>query len=368
MPITGVECVSGFLKGLSIIDIDVYLMEMNRMFSLRALGLSIILMTALAGCSRKATPVPIEGLELRTDEVRKFELKVPKNWFVQQRRGDLILAVSSKAHSSRFLSFGKGKGGAKVEMRVIPMDSTTTIDSLVKRSKLEFEDNLDRYERATTTLGGKPGQKLSVKFDQEDGEFQSEAYFAENDSLITILTFAAFGNTFSEYEKEFKEILASVKLPVRPVIAPAGPQGPSAPEPPSDTLRAYNAPDFTIQIPQNFQGTKGQSTGLSSMSFAGSRLDCTIQIDVFDAKDQKNLDKIIEQNKGRYGGSSPTATQLSGVKAYYFSYNPAANIQSRAYFMVKGDRMVRVTMNWFKPEQAVYLPIFEKCLATFKLK
>ncbi len=338
------------------------------MFTPRTFAITVALVMTLAGCSRKATPVPVEGLELRKDEARKFEMKVPKNWFVQQRRGDLILAVSTKAHSSRFLSFGKGKGGAKVEMRVIPMDSTTTIDSLVKRSKLEFEDNLDRYERTQTTLGGKPGQKLSVKFDQEDGEFRSEAYFAENDSLVTIVTFAAFGNTFSDYEKDFQEILASVKLPVRPVAAPVTPQGPAAPEPPSDTLRNYNAPDFTIQIPQNFQGTKGQSSGLSSMSFAGSRLDCTIQIDVFDAKEQKNLDKIIEQNKSRYGGGNATPTSLSGVKAMYFTYNPAANIQSRAYFMVKGDRMVRVTMNWFKPEQAVYLPIFEKCLATFKLK
>lgn len=338
------------------------------MFTLRSLTLAAALVLTLASCSRKATPVPVEGLELRKDEARKFEMKVPKNWFIQQRRGDLILAVSLKAHSSRFLSFGKGKGGAKVELRAFPLDSATTIDSLVKRSKLEFEDNLDRYEISMSTLGGKPAKKLAVKFDQEDGEFRSEAYFAENDSVVTILTFAAFGNTFSDYEKDFAEMLASVKLAQRPVVAPTTPQGPAAPEPPSDTLRAYNAPDFTIQIPQNFQGTKGQASGLSSMSFAGSRLDCTIQVDVFDAKDQNNLDKIIEQNKGKYGGGNATATSLSGVKAYYFTYNPAANIQSRAYFMVKGNRMVRVTMNWFKPEQALYLPIFEKCLATFKLK
>ena len=83
------------------------------MFMHRALGLTFVLLVTLAGCSRKATPVTIEGFEVRKDEARKFEIKVPKNWFVQQRRGDLILAVSTKAHSSRFLSFAKGKGGAK---------------------------------------------------------------------------------------------------------------------------------------------------------------------------------------------------------------------------------------------------------------
>ena len=338
------------------------------MFTPRTFAITVALVMTLAGCSRKATPVPVEGLELRKDEARKFEMKVPKNWFVQQRRGDLILAVSTKAHSSRFLSFGKGKGGAKVEMRVIPMDSTTTIDSLVKRSKLEFEDNLDRYERTQTTLGGKPGQKLSVKFDQEDGEFRSEAYFAENDSLVTIVTFAAFGNTFSDYEKDFQEILASVKLPVRPVAAPVTPQGPAAPEPPSDTLRNYNAPDFTIQIPQNFQGTKGQSSGLSSMSFAGSRLDCTIQVDVFDASKQKNLDKIADQNKATYSGADPKPSTIGGNRAVYFNYNPNAQVAARAYYTVKGDRMFRITVNWFKPEQSVYLPIFEKCVSSMSLK
>lgn len=73
------------------------------MLTNRLAGLTLLLLLTLAGCSRKATPVAIEGLEVRKDEARKFEMKVPKNWFVQQRRGDLILAVSTKAHSSRFL-------------------------------------------------------------------------------------------------------------------------------------------------------------------------------------------------------------------------------------------------------------------------
>ncbi len=322
-----------------------------------------------AGCARKATPTPIEGLELMKDDVRKFEVKVPKNWIKQVQKGDLILALSKPGVGRRFLDFSKGEGGAKVELRAIEIDSTRNMDSLIKNSKLEFEDKLDRYKLEKATLGGKPAMKLWVEFGQEDGNFKSEAYFAENDSVVTILTLASFGNNFDDYAEQFKEIVASVKLARRP-DAPKKPDtlAPTGPEPPSDTLRSYSAPDFTIQIPQNFEGKKLSGGGLSSVNFFGSRLDCNIQVDVFDASKQKNLEKILLQNKPNYGGGNPTGVTLGGVKAAYFSYNPSGTVSSRAYFAVKGDKMFRITVNWFKPEQNVYLPIFEKCLKTVTFK
>ncbi|MCO6466428.1 MAG: hypothetical protein J5I53_07425 [Bradyrhizobiaceae bacterium] len=336
---------------------------------------SLIALTLLAsimstGCVKKAETTPIDGLELKKDDLRHFEIKVPSNWIIQTQKGDLVLATSKPGISRRFLDFGKGEGGAKVELRAITLDSTRTIDTLIKNSKLEFEDKLDRYKIESSTLGGKPAKKLFVKFDQEDGEYKSEAYFAENDNVVTIVTFAAFGNTFDEYANEFKDILASVKLARRP-DAPKGPDtlAPTGPEPPSDTLRSYSAPDFTIQIPQNFEGKKSATGGmLSSVNFFGSRLDCNIQVDVFDASKQKNLEKILLQNKPSYGGKDPKGLTLSGAKSAYFSYDPSATVSSRAYFTVKGNKLFRITVNWYKPEQNVYLPIFEKCINSISLK
>lgn len=336
---------------------------------LRTLTLAVLCFALAAGCTRKAKPAPIDELKLVTDELRSFSMSVPSNWFKQQRTGDLILASTSKTIGQRFMNFGAGDGGAKVEIRALVLDSVTTMDTVISRFKLEFEDDLDRYTAETAQLGGKPAKKLTVKFDQIDGEFQSVAYFAEQDSIVTMVQFAAFGNTFGDYQERFNEILATVKLAKRPApIEQPKVAAPTGPEPPSDTLRVYNAPDFSIQIPQNFEGKKGTVSALSSMNFLGSRYDCTIQVDVFDAKDQKNLNKIVEQNKGRYGGGSAAATTIDGEKAYYFSYNPAANVSSRAYFTVKNGKMFRVTLNWFKPEQSVYLPLFERCLATMDIK
>jgi hypothetical protein len=338
------------------------------MSTLRFFLASLACMAVIAGCHPKAKPVPIEGLELKKDELRMFEMKVPKNWVVQTRKGDLIVAFSTKAHAARFTQFGKGRGGAKVEIRAIAMDSTTNIDSLVKRSKLDFEDGLDRYTKSVATLGGKPGQKLYVEFDQEDGKFVSESYFAEQDSTITMVTFASFGNTYEDYKSEFEEILASVKLAKKMVAPPPGaPQGPGAPVPPSDTLKPHSGGDYAISIPKNFEVKKGASSAISSTIFGGARLDCTIQVDVINAKEQNNLDRIVEQNKSRYPGATQTSTSLGGQKAYMFSYNPTATIAARAYFAVKGDKMYRVTVNWSKADEKVYLPVFDKCVKSMKL-
>lgn len=334
------------------------------------LTLVTLVSLVIVGCKEKANPVTIDELHLNVDEPRKFEVKTPKNWFTQKVPGELVLAVTSKEVSRRFSNFAPGTGGAKVELRVLLVDSTRNLDSIVKNSKLEFRDKLDRYKRSNSTLGGKPAIKLEVAFDQTDGEYRQEIWFAEQDSVITMFSLAAFGGTFADYSEEFKEIYQSVKLAKREVVAPKTPQVDTTkrgPEPPSDTLRSYSAPDFVMQIPQNFSGSRTSTPGtISSMSFSGSRLDCTIQIDVFDASKQKDLAKILDQNKASYGGGSPSSTTLAGQKAAYFNYNANAQVASRAYFMVKGDRMFRITMNWYKPDQNLYLPIFEKCLGTLK--
>jgi len=337
---------------------------------LRSIALAGLAVVAIYGCQPKGEVVRIETLTVVSDSVRKFEIKVPSNWFIQKVPGQLVAASSSQGLSRRFLDFGKGDGGGKVELQVVPLDSTMNIDTLIERVKLDFADGLDRYVKSQTTLGGQPATKLTVNFDQEDGRYDAETYFAVQDSVITVVQFAAFGNTFADYKKDFDQILASVKLAQRPVVVErkVDSVAPSGPVPPSTTLRTYSAPEFAIQIPENFEGKKGSSSGLSSVSFFGSRLDCTIQVDVFDAAKQNNLEKIVAQNKGNYGANKVTATTLGGQKAMYFSYNPKKDISSRAYFLVKGDRMYRITVNWYVPEQGVYLPLFEKSLATIQLK
>lgn len=346
------------------------LLEFGRMSTFRFLIAMLACAAFIASCHPKAEPVPMEELELKEDKIRKFAIKVPKNWVTQHRSGDIIASFTSKPHAARFTQFGKGVGGAKIEIRAIALDSNTTLDSLVERSKLEFEnpDERNRYRPSVATLGGKPARKLYVEFDQEDGKFVSESYFAENDSVVTMVTFSAFGNTFQDYEEDFKKILGSVKLAQKLEPQASNAQQPvgSVP-PPSDTLKPHNGGSYSFSYPKNFEMQPGSGGAISSTIFVGARRDCSIQIDVIDAKEQNNLDRIVEQNKSRYPGSAQSATTLGGQRAVVFNYNPTAAIAARAYFAVNGDKMYRVTVNWNKAEQQVYLPVFEKCLRTIRL-
>lgn len=327
---------------------------------------SIACLALIAGCRPKVKPASIEGLELKKDELRMFEIKVPKNWVVQTRKGDGLVAYSTKSDAARFMLFGKGHGGAKVEILAMAVDSTTTIDSLVKRSKLVFEDNLDRYTKTVSTLGGKPGQKLHVEFDQEDGRFVSESYFAEQDSTITMVTFAAFGDTYEAYKSAFDEILASVKLAKKTDYSALSAASGGF-TPPSDTVKPHKDASYTINIPNNFEAKPGSATAISSTNFAGERLDCTIQIDVISAKQQPDLVKIVEQYKASYPGAKRLGTSFGGQRAFVYSYEPKPTIASRAYFALKGEKLYRVTMNWRKADEKVYLPAFEKVLNSMKL-
>jgi hypothetical protein len=51
-----------------------------------------------------------------------------------------------------------------------------------------------------------------------------------------------------------------------------------------------------------------------------------------------------------------------------FSYSPAPGIGRYAYLCVKDGKLYRVFVTWNKTEEAVYLPIFKKCISTFQFK
>jgi len=184
--------------------------------------------------------------------------------------------------------------------------------------------------------------------------------------------FGAFGGTFDAYRKSFDVILASVELAVAPApkeVKVDTVQAKSEPAPPSETMRSITGNGFAISVPDNFAGARTTVKGtLASASYVGDRLDCTIQVDVFDASKQQNLDKIVADNKARYKASNANATTIGGSKAFSINYSFVKDVSSRVYFTIKGDKMFRITLNWYKPSESMYLPVFEKSVASFKFQ
>jgi hypothetical protein len=104
-----------------------------------------------------------------------------------------------------------------------------------------------------------------------------------------------------------------------------------------------------------------------AMEMRADRLDCSIHIDVFGAKGL-TVDKVWEQNKGRYKSRGTGNATIDGNKAFWVDYSVMANVSSRAYFVVKGDKVVRATLNWFTAQKDIYFPALEGCVTSLKLK
>jgi len=307
-------------------------------------------------------------LERYEDRVTGFALVYPKNWSVRAVPGESFLALSTDAALERFLRWeAEGPSAAKIEVTVIPLQGKS-LDSILAERKIFTDEVYSPVE--SLTLGGSQGRKLHYRFPLRDGDAEGELYVASADGRVaTVLEVAAFGGTFPAYRAVFDSVIAGLKLAREPLPEQAPTPTPAQPEPPSQTLRNYAGQGFLIQVPENFRAERTSvPSSLFSVRFVGARNDCIIQVDVFDASQQQDLRKIVEENRPRYRATQAIPTRLGGQQAYYLEYAPAAQVSGRAYFTLAQKRLYRIVITWYKPEESIYLPVFERVVQSFRLQ
>lgn len=317
----------------------------------------------MIGCGKKAEPVPIEGWERYTDPIRNFSIEYPANWSHRSIPGEHFYAISIAGAEQRFVEYGDGPSAAKLEMRVIK--TITPLEQFIKEDKV-FAD--EAYTQEQTSLDSVPAIKLSYQFEASDGKFKGFKVYAAKDSFITTVEFAAFGGTYDAYTAAIERILKSVTLP-RVQAVPRVDTTPKGPEPPSATFVRAQGSGYSLEIPDNFRvkGITAQGA-LGGSEYLGSRLDCTIRIDVLDASKQSKLDKIANDNRAAFGGGAPQKTKLGGVEAVVFSYSPQRGIQRQVYLAVKDNKLYRIFLTWNRQEEATYKPVFDRAVASFKFE
>lgn len=324
----------------------------------------------LSGCGNKhGKPVEIEDLKEYKDEAVGFSLKYPSNWVVTKLTGVRFAAFSSNNAKLRFARYDtEGFPGAKIDLNVVKIDSVVTLDSIIKVNKT-FQPDLYKFDEVM--IDGVKASRFRYSFELEDGEFVGELYVATKDGkLATVLFFEAFANTWDMYKDKFNEIVSSLKLAVEPAAPTAVTINVEEP-PASANLVPKSGPGYVIMVPDNFNLTKGIARNvISSQNYIGKRrADCNIQVDVIDASQSKNLKKIVEENRPTYKNSGePRSINLGGVEAYVFPYQPTGQVKGRVYFALKGDRLYRITMNWFVGEEKDYLHVFEKSVNSIKFE
>lgn len=330
----------------------------------------VLLALGFASCTggKKAEPAKIADLQMFTDKSMSFGIKYPANWIVRNNEGKDAFFYSGNDAIDRFVKFdAEGVSGAKMSISAQKAKGET-LESVMEQSKIVEASMYSAPENAT--IAGTAGKKLTCQFDLQDGKYHSEKYFVMKDSIITIIGFEAFGGTFDALKPKFDEMLAAVVLGAEMKVEKKdASQLVAEVFKPSETMTNYKGDGFSLQIPDNFTGSpiKGNNT-LFSVQFTGigGPKDCAIRVDVLDASKNKNLDKIVAQNKATYKADAASNSSLGGEKAAFINYSFAKNVKSRVYFAVKGDRLYRVTMNWFQPEEAIFLPSFEKVIASWK--
>ncbi|MFA6571270.1 MAG: PsbP-related protein [Bacteroidota bacterium] len=330
-----------------------------------------ILTLALTSCGKKGDATEITGLTAYSDPTIEFSMKYPTNWYSQTVPGTRFICFTKKEAKDRFIQYDpNGNTGAKIEVLFQKLEEGITLDTIIKKTKLFNPENYKAPVKVK--LDGVDAVKIAYSFPLEDGEFNGEAYFATKDNkYATTIIFEAFAGTMEEYHKKFEEMIASVKLAVAPKEKGTDTiQVQVEAEPASKVMMSKGGDGFSIDIPDNFRAEGSKAAGtISSRNFIGARrADCNIQVDVIDASKQKNLKKIVEENVPKYKNAKPVETKLGGQPAYVMNYSFGRNVMSRVYFVIKGERLYRMTVNWFKGEEKDYLPIFENSIKSFKFQ
>lgn len=319
----------------------------------------------IGSCGKKQKAPEIGELVDFKDAAREFSVKIPKNFQKKEVLGKRIYAFSSQEALSRLNSpTPEGPIGVSVDVTVQDLTDSLNLETVINNSKL-FQSGYKAVEQ--TTVNGNPASKLVLEFELNDGIFHSEKYFIEKEKVVTTITFTAFASTYDNYKAKFDEMLNSLQpaTPVKPkdpnvkIVETEQPY-------PAEPLSSYAGPGFTIGRPENMtaSSTKTANTIGSVNMISARRADCSIQIDVMDAK-KSDLKFFTEQFKAAYKTSARDA-KVGAYQGAAFDYSFQKGSKSRAYVAVNNGKCYRITMNWYAAEQDKYLPLFEKAISMFK--
>lgn len=307
----------------------------------------------------------IESLKTYEDPAVHFALKYPANWIKYETPSLRFLCYSDQSVKLRYPRYEPiGGAGGKIEVLIVSLDSTQTIDSVLMNGHIFEKTTYSPPEKVI--IDGVNGLKESYGFELEDGTFYGERYVATKDNkLATVINFEAFANTWEFYQKDFEEILKSVKLAVKPAGQIDTINQTVEADPPSSSLRTVDGDGYSIQIPDNFSSERGLYIGQR-------RGDSYIKVDVFNAAKTQDLDKLVNENKKKLPGAGQVQdVNINGEKAKKVFYKPTGKISGEMYFILKNKKLYRVTINWYsadKEEEKLFKPILQKCVSTLSIK
>ncbi len=316
----------------------------------------------IAGCQqeKKTEVVPVGEMAEYKDPLYGFSIKYPAEWLSSPEAGHARF-FSAQEVDKKFLDpLGAYPNGAVIEVEVT---RTPTADD--EASRLLGEMKTQGYQIISNekkTIAEKQASVVNYKARFSTSvELSGMRILLPLDSALYDMHFAGFADVADANKLIFDASLQSFKLP-KPIVKGRDETLPS------ESFASYDAKLFTFEYPENFD-FRSLPKGKNEMVLGlhGKRLDCNIQFDVFSAQNL-TVDKVFDQNKGKYKGASSAKTLIGGKEARYLTYSATKDVERRVYFVVKDNRVYRITLDYYKPQRQEYLAAYDKVLGSIKLK
>jgi len=323
----------------------------------------------LLSCGKKRV-VQVGEFESYQDPIYGFGISHPKEWVKDPEVGKRLRVYSSLDARDRFLDPTSSKlAGVYIE---IGIDTTkgVTLESYAKSVRDQYADISTVGPDESTTLAGNPAIKIpySMRVDSKN-VIRGYRIAAIRDNVVTYVDVEGFNELLDDYKAVFDTALTTVRLG-QPLTA----KKPEDISKPSETFDTYQGKFFDIAYPTNFDFKFPQKPNTDLvMELKGYRQDCVLRIEVSDAKNL-TVEKVVSQNeanlqKAGYRIKRRAKTSVDGVETALIDLTYAkAEVDSRAYFLVKSNRLYYIFLTWYRPQTNVYVPTFEKMVASLKLK
>jgi len=327
-----------------------------------ALNVLIPCLLFLWGCGKtEVAPVPVGEMKDFRDPGFGYTIKYPANW-LQLGTSGKALFTESQEMAEKFITPSKGVEGGRVLVEVFPLNEMDTPQAMEAGKAVLAQSNAEMGPETEVTIGGKPSTKIPYAIPvTSKTKIHGYEIYVPGDTATYKLTVEGYGDQYAAYQGVFDAMVASFTLPIivekKPDVWQASPN-----------ISSLDTKFFTLPYPENMEFVdvkKGDKDYVVELK--ADRQDVTLHIDVFGAVGL-TVDKVWEQNKGRYRARGSGETTVGGEKTFWVDYSPMNNVSSRAYFTVKNDKVIRTTLNWFAPKKEIYFPVLEGMVKSLKLK
>lgn len=303
-------------------------------------------------------PVAVGEMVRYQDPGIGFSFEHPLGWVVSAQVGRIRMYNAQDVDKKYIDPAGVGTLGVEISADVIPSEDPAGRIQEIKADLVQRQFLLG--QETAVMLGEHSGIRLPYTANYGGANIiYGHRVLVAVDTVLYDLGYSGFGEYYAAYAAVFDSSFGSFHLPKA--------KDPGRDETlPSEEFANHVTQYFSFDYPNNYNFTnpkKGKNDLV--VELRGVRQDCSIRFDVFGAEGL-DVDKVFEQNKGSYSGASSSKVTVAGQPAWRLTYSPTGSVERHFYFMVKNDKVIRATLDLYKPQRGDYLTAYDHVIASIR--